>query len=554
MNRGLAVVFAALMACAEPPVPAPAAYEGALPPVDAPLDALTHRLARIRERLRLRGYEELPRQARTFALEGHAAILPLDLPAHGCSTFVALGSTAIRDLALTLFDGEGEPLATEDVTGEGGLVHVCPQIDQGEMATYLVVAAREGGGTVALAEFRSMPGAGGGFDGLFDGVLAPREPFADVEELLARSRTALRARAFTSLVAPAITSVAEGGSVRTSASLQGGRCYVVVARAAATVHDADLFLFDPAGVEVGRDIGRGSEPSIEHCPETSGTYAIEARAFVGSGALGLMVVEGAAREAEPTEATAVIAIDDLDEVEDPSLLLGVMVAPLSALGFEAPVFVTRGSPIVPAEARMHEIILGPGCALLVATGSSDSMDVDLYLADESGLELDSDTEVRSSAIVRRCHTEPTVQRVAVKAYGREGSYALAVVRAPRSIDGIESLRLAEASAPFRARGYGARETFQVELEEGGRSSRAVGVPAGRCVALIAAGAEGLRDIDLRVLDIAGNALASDAAPQPFASASLCAPADASLTLTLEVVAYAGSGRASIAILDDAPAR
>jgi hypothetical protein len=546
------LVLVVVSGCVTPVAPEAPPYEGALPPADAPLDVLTHRLARIRERMRARGYEELPRQARTFALEGHAVVLPLDLPAEGCSTFVALGSTAIRDLALTLFDGEGETLASEDVPGEGGLVHVCPQTEHAVMAAYLVVTAREGGGSVALTEFRSEPGVGDGFEQLFEDVLAPREPFADVEDLLARSRTALRARGLTPLVTPSITSVAEGGSVRSTAQMRAGRCYVIVARAAPSVHDADLFLFDPAGVEVDRDIGRGSEPSIEHCPEASGSYAIEARAFAGRGALGLMVAEGAGRELEPIPPGAVLVRDELDEVEDPSLLLEVMVASLSPLGFEPPIFVTRSTPIVPGEARLHELIVGPGCALLVATGSSDSMDVDLYLADAAGHDLDSDTAIRSSAIVRACYGEPTVARVAVKAYGREGSYALAILRAPASIDDVVALRLAEAGAPFRARGYVSREAFEVDLEEGARSVHVLSVPAGRCVAMIAAGAGGLRDVDLQVLDAAGNALASDSAPQPFASASACAPEDASLTLSLEVVAYAGAGRASIAILDDAP--
>ncbi len=545
MKRLLAASLLALTACEAPPVHAIPEYDGALPAVDAPLDALTHRLAQIRERLRLRGYEELPRQARTFTLEEHATVLPLDLPGGGCSTFVGLGSTAIRDLALTLSDGDGNALATEDVPGEGGLVHVCPPNEEGSMPAYLVVEAREGGGTVALAEFRSALGGGAGFDGLFDGVLAPREPFADVEDLLARSRTTLRARGFVPVLTPAIDAVGEGGSVRSTVPMLRGRCYVVVSRTAASIHDADLFLFDPDGVEVGRDIGQGNEPSIEHCPETTGSFGIEARAFQGGGALGLMVMEGAGPD---TEAPALVSPDDFDEVEDPSVLIGTMAAVLLPLGFEPPVFVTRSAPIVPSEARMHEIVVRPGCALLVATGSSGSMDVDLYLSDEQGRELDSDTAIRASAVVRECHDTEAVLRVAVKAYGHEGSYALAVLRAPSTIRGIEGLRLAEASAPFRARGYAPRETFEVELDEGARSARDVFVRPGRCVALIAAGTEEMRDVDLHLLDRGGTTLASDSAPQPFASGSFCAGAEP-LALTLEVIANVGSGRVSVTVLE-----
>ncbi len=193
MRRALLALLLLLPACGPTP-PDTAPYEGALPAIDPPLDAITHRLSRVRERLRLRGYRELPRQSRAFVLEGQPRVFPVDLPSGSCSTFVALGSASLRDLRVSVFDGEGAALATEDLPGEAGLVHVCPQTDARAMSAYLTVEAREGAGTVALAELTSAPGEGDGFEGVFDDVLAPREPFADVEGLLASARTVLRAR------------------------------------------------------------------------------------------------------------------------------------------------------------------------------------------------------------------------------------------------------------------------------------------------------------------------------------------------------------------------
>lgn len=555
--RALALSLAlATAACEDKQGDDATAYEGALPAVDPPLDAITHRLSRVRERLRLRGYRELPRQSRAFVLEGQPRVIPLDLPSSSCSTFVALGSASLRDLRLSVLDEEGAPLATEEIQGEAGLVHVCPQTSASTLPAYLAVEAREGAGTVALAELASAPGEGDGFEGVFDDVLAPREPFADVEGQLASTRAVLRARGLVPDGAATIASVAEGGSVHATHAFEPGHCYLVVARAAPSVTDADLFAFDEAGVEVARDIGAGSEASFERCPQERESLALEARAFAGRGGLGLQVLVGPGRDADartesaPTEVST--ALDAVGEGADPSLTVGVSAAALARLGFAAPLFVAEHARIAPGDVVTHEAILGPGCSLLMAAASSDQIDVDLYLADTQGHELDADTAVRSSAVVRACESAPTVRRIAVKAYGREGSYSLAIVRAPESITSVEGLRAAEAEAPFRARGFVPRESRDAELVEGESRSRSIEVAPGRCVAVVAAGGTGIRDVDLVLSDASGATLASDTAPAPYAAASACASAEASLLVTYEVVAFRGVGRATVSVLDDAP--
>lgn len=530
-------------------------YEGALPAIAPPLDAITHRLSRVRERLRLRGYRELSRQSRAFVLEGRPTLLPLDLPSDRCSTFVALGSASIRDLRVTMFDAEGDALASEDVPGEAGLVHVCPQTEEARMPAYLAVVAHEGSGTVALAELSSAPGEGEGFEGVFDDVLAPREPFADVEAALASARSVLRSRGLTADGAPTIATVAEGGSVHASHVFEPGHCYLVVVRGAASVDDADLFAFDATGAEVARDIGQGSEPSFERCPVEPETLSLEARVFEGAGALGVQVLVGPARDPERRDDDAVdigTALDTPSPVTDPSLAVGVAAGALARLGFAAPLFVAERARIVPGDVVTHEAILGPGCSLVVAAASSDQMDLDLYLADAQGRELDADTTLRSSAVVRACETSPAVRRIAVKAYGRDGTYALAIVRAPDSIGSVEELRAAEAEAPLRARGFVPRTTERVELVEREPVSRTIEVEPGRCVAVIAAGGTGVRDVDLVLMDASGARLASDTAPVPYASASTCASSEAPLLVTCEVVAFRGAGRATLSVLDDAP--
>lgn len=551
MSRAL--VFALLLSfCAEPP---PAPSLSVLGTEAGPLDALNRRHARLRQRMRVRGYDEEVGMTRALLLEGRGVALPLDLEVGRCATFLALGGGTIRELTLALYDGDGAETATDSMEGEGGLVHACPQSEAPSGQTsaaravthrpfYLVLGAREGAGAVLVAQFRSEANEGEGFDGLFEGVLEPRVPFGDVEAHLARSRSALRARGFMPTGAPVLERVTEGSVVRVPVELAHGRCYVAIGRGD-RVRDIDLFLFDATGVEVDRDLGVDAEPSIEHCPTTSGLHTVELRAYEGAGAVGVAIFAGPG-EARPPEVEVVLK-PETSVASEPGLALEALARPLQNRGFGAPLFVSRDAAILPGEVRTHEVVIGPGCGIVAGVASHEGMDLDLYLADASGREVDSDTAVHSTARVRACRAAPTVLRVAVKAYGGDGSYALAMLPAPAVIDSLQALRLEEATAPFRLRGYEHAGTFDIELEEGARHRRPLpGVRADACLAVAAAGVEAIQDLDAFLLDADGAVLTSDSGPEPHAAVGRCAEVDEALQL--ELAMYRGAGRVEVRLL------
>jgi hypothetical protein len=557
--QALLALLLVLGGCSERPPAVPAPRLGALPASHAPLDALARRHGRLRQRLEVRGYEVMERQARVFVLESRGVAIPVDLAVDRCHTFVALGAAGLRDLHAVLYDGEGVEVARDAVSGEGALVHTCPQASAGAptMPHYLVVSALAGSGTVAISEAVSVPSAGEGFEGVFDGLLAPRVPFRDVEEALARSRTALRARGLAPAIEPRIEVLPERGSARAELPVEQGRCYVATARGGAGVEDLDLFLFDANGVEVARDLRRGAEATVEHCARDVGGYRLEVRAYHGSGAVGLAAFVAQARVApEGREDSREVgeAIGGGPARDDPVVALAVSVAQLVALGFEEPALVARAAVINPGEVLTHDVVIGPGCGLLVAVGSDDAMDLDLYLADPNGREVDVDTDTRSRAAVRACSSSARVLRVAVKVYGRDGTYALGLVRAPREVSDVRTLRLVELSAEPRSRGYTDREEHTLELAASGRDGRSFMLAPGRCLVLAAAGAESLRDVDLELRDADGRVLASDSGPAPHATLGWCAPEDAiaPVPLTWEVIAYRGSGSVTVRLLDGPP--
>lgn len=517
-----------------------------LPDDAGPLDALSRRHAHVRRRMERRGYGAEIGLSRAFVVERRGIAWPLDLTVGKCSTLVALGGGSLRDLSLTLYDGEGDVAATDTVEGEGGLVHVCPRGPSGARTApyHLEVRAREGRGAVMVAHFRSMPGEGEGFQGLFDGVLAPRVSFRAVEEHLARSLTALRARGLEPVGPSSLDHVAEGGTVRRTLTLERGRCYVAAGRSGESLRDIDLFLFDEAGVEVARDVGADVEPSIEHCPLETGRFTFELRAFDGAGPVGLAVLSGPSEEPLPAPRDEA-SVDR--HGHEPQRALEALVAPLVERGFAAPVFVARDAVIVPGEVRTHDVVIGPGCAVIAGTASEEAMDLDLYLADAEGREVDRDTAVHFTARVRACRPAAEVMRVAVKAYGRDGAYALAVVRAPAQVGGLRALRLEELAAAYRHRGFDQRRRWSVALGPGERQERAIPVEAGRCIAVVAAGDEGARDVDLLLRTVAGVLSATDSGSAPYATVSRCV--EEAETVVVEIVLERGRGVVELAHLD-----
>lgn len=542
------------------------------PPSRAPLDALGRRFARLSERLS-DDYERTHRFERRFALEEEGAALPLDLPAGVCTTIVALGGGGIRDLAITLYDGDGNEAAVDSVRAEGGLVHVCPPAPGAAAAAspgeepvpapaegsgqpparrtapyYLVIEARDGSGAVAAAAFRSRsePGAGPGFEDLFEGVLAPRVPLGRVRKRLVQSRTALRARGLTPLGEPHLERVAEGEVLRRPVQLDAERCYVVVVRGGTGLADVDLFLFDPGGTEVARDLESDAEPSLEHCPERAGRHIVEVRPFEGAGALGWMLLSKRA-DTPPQRPDAVDAgARSPPRRDDPVAVVTDLAGRLAGRGYES-VFVIRDVSVTPGESRTHDVLLGPGCGVVLAAGVP-GMDLDLYLTDGLGRSVDRDTRVEPAARAGACPESPSLHRVVVKAYGRDGPYALAVLRAPQAIEDVQSLRLDEALASFRARGYVERLTTRARLSEGEHIERPMTVPKGRCVVVAAAGAARIEDLDVFVRDGEGELVASASGPAPWGAVTRCAE-DRALELQLEVLAYEGEGEAVIRELE-----
>ncbi len=71
------------------------------------------------------------------------------------------------------------------------------------------------------------------------------------------------------------------------AVLRGGSCYRILAAGEESLGDLDLALFDPSGILITEDPGQDRYPVLglqsDVCPPVSGSYRIQAHAYVGQG-------------------------------------------------------------------------------------------------------------------------------------------------------------------------------------------------------------------------------------------------------------------------------
>lgn len=529
----------------------PALHE--LPNDPGPLDALARRFARLRERMRERGGRQVHGPARYFALEGEGTVVPVDLPADRCTTFVALGGGTAQELLATVYDEDGAELVRDEIANEGALVHVCPParpLGARGGTFYLTLESKAGAGAILVAQFDSARDAQPHFDGLFADILVREVPAREVESLLSRSRGALRARGFQPMAPAAFDSLSQGGVFRRNVTMQTDHCYVVVARGSTGVNDLDVSLYDAEGAEVGRDLRGDAEPLLEYCPTSAGVYRVEARLFQGAGAVGLMMLEGPL--AHETRAVAAgPAPNDEDSEDSESRALRTTVEAMVARGFTAGATIASDVQMSPGEVRVHELTLEAGCSVIVGTSTRTDTDLDLYLSDASDASvLDEDVGMQSLARVSACVSEPTAVRLTTKTYGTNSAYSVALLRAPTAIDDFMSLGLEEAGSAFRARGYRVAAENHMTLEEGERQTLEVVVTGPACIALAVAGAAGIDDVDMFLKDATGHLLASESGPESYAAVSHCTAH--AQTLSLELVMYRGGGPIALQRLEASP--
>ena len=204
---------------------------------------------------------------------------PLNLQAGTCYAFATLGGVGATDTDASVVDGSGTELERDASTNIDGLVRFCPEAT----GTYNLRAKMYGGaGSLFVAAWtqanaqQPTPTA--------TAVIATQSTAgAGLEESARLLDADMRARGYESYGEPSTGELGASDTRDFPISLEGGKCYAVLAVGDSGVRDLDLLLLAPQGREIDRDVEQDARPIVRVCPQTSGDYAIRVSMANGQG-------------------------------------------------------------------------------------------------------------------------------------------------------------------------------------------------------------------------------------------------------------------------------
>lgn len=114
--------------------------------------------------LRTRGFEDEGGQWRGFLVAHGSEVRTATMHSGACYAISAAGSTALEELDLRVFDGDGGEVARDRMTGSEAALHYCPP-QSGTF--YVAVRAADGSGLFGVRRYTGPTGLGVRLDDLF---------------------------------------------------------------------------------------------------------------------------------------------------------------------------------------------------------------------------------------------------------------------------------------------------------------------------------------------------------------------------------------------------
>ena len=330
----------------------------------------------------------------------------------GCYAFATFGGPGARDTDLTLVDGAGNTLQTDTSTNVDATVRHCVA----QPATVSLRARMYAGrGPLFLMSWRQgAPAAPTG-----NVISQTSTAGAGLEENFRLLDGDMRARGYEALGEQVRGQLGEAATRDVQITLEGGKCYAVLAVGDNGVRDLDLLLLDAGGQTIDRDVQTDPRPIVRVCPTASGTFGMRVRMFSGSGGF----VYAAYRW--PRGVVGPFGLRGL---------IYVRLAELQALqGVESyepdeNYSIERGNLRREGEERTHDLTLQNGqCYSIAVVGGQGMNDIDVTLT-QGTAELARDGTRNAFPSVRACIQAAGRVRLKVRATAGSGEYAYQVFR------------------------------------------------------------------------------------------------------------------------------
>jgi hypothetical protein len=232
--------------------------------------------------MRARGYDGYGDRTRAELATGGTRNFEIQLEGGRCYAVIAVGDAGVRDLDIVLHDPNGREVDRDLAQDARPTVRVCAARSGNY---YMQVRMTTGAGSYVYAPYRWPRGTrGSGMEGLswvraseVSALLGvegfQRDPGFDQEDGQLRR---------------------QGANATHNVDLTGGQCYAIVVVGGDGVNDLDVTL-SQGGNQLASDYGsRNAFPSVRHCAQSDGRYAVTITAANGSGDYHMQVFSRAA--------------------------------------------------------------------------------------------------------------------------------------------------------------------------------------------------------------------------------------------------------------------
>ncbi len=207
---------------------------------------------------------------------------PLNLQAGYCYAFGTFGGPGTQDTDVFIVDGNGNDMAVDQATARDGLVEFCPPV-QG--AYTLRARLYSGNGPVFVAAWaRAQAGQATPPPAASTAVVGTSTAGMGLDDNYRLLDADMIARGYEHYGEPASGELAQGQTQDFGITLEGGKCYAILAVGDGGVRDLDLAVLDASGNAIDRDVEADARPVVRVCPERSGESRIQVRMASGGGA------------------------------------------------------------------------------------------------------------------------------------------------------------------------------------------------------------------------------------------------------------------------------
>lgn len=331
----------------------------------------------------------------------------LNLQAGTCYAFASLGGDGTTDTDIFILNSEEEIMIQDNETDRDGVVQFCPpttgsyvlraQLWSGEGPLF-TVAYQQGASTNANTN-----------DVMATNTTATRS----LDESYALLDADIRARGYEAYGEAARGQLAQGGERNINVTLDGGKCYAIVAIGESSVRNLDLIVRDSGGSIVDRDVSTDARPIIRVCAGESGTYQMKISMAEGAGNFAYQAYRWPRGTRGPFGLSGLIYVR-----------LGEVTSLLQVEGYEpdgnfAP---GRGNLRREGGSAHHDLELPAGqCFSILTVGGDGVNDIDLRLS-QNGQQLAADGTRNGFPTARYCTQTAGTYRLDVTATAGHGAY------------------------------------------------------------------------------------------------------------------------------------